>query len=75
MFTYNLIKSEVGMAVLKSKQTRLVGLISTYMYVVHCFFNIIMDCERERINTNGYLLQFCVRKASVGMYNVCADYP
>ena len=29
---YLKLKSEVGMAVLKSKQTRLVGIISTYIY-------------------------------------------
>ena len=39
------LKSEVGMALLKCKQTRLVGIISTYMYVVHpyaCFLSLIM---------------------------------
>ena len=37
-----IVKSEVGMAVLKSKQTRVLGIISTYVYIVHaytCFFN------------------------------------
>ena len=41
-YNYLKMKSEVGMAVLKSKQTRLVWIISTY--IVHpyaCFLSVV----------------------------------
>ena len=49
---YLKLKSEVGMAVLKSKQTRLVGIISTYVvhtYTYNCF-------SRQKVHVYGTIL-------------------
>ena len=40
-----LMKSEVGMAVLKSKQTRIVGIISTYVQYIPTLAFLVRLCD------------------------------
>ena len=39
------MKSEVGMAVLESKQTRVVGIISTYVYYIPTLAFLVRVCD------------------------------
>ena len=77
------MKGKVGMATLKSKQTRVVGITSTHM--VHpytCFMgnNVsqISALLHMHVDEDGEIrVHICtlMRKGSVGIYQVCADYP
>ena len=50
------LKSEVGMAVLKSKQTRIVGIISTYVYYIPTLALLVRVCDTTTTFTVNFLL-------------------
>ena len=49
------MKSEVGMAVLKSKQTRVVGVISTYVYIVHPYTCLLSTSLAVLVNGSKHI--------------------
>ena len=76
---YLKLKNKVGMAVLKSKQTRLVGIISTY--IVHpysCFLSIVSIQSAIYISLNKRSSSITLsdeKSKRRDIYYVCTDYP
>ena len=65
------LKNEVGMAVLKSKQTRVVYRDNQHIRIVHpyaCFFRLVRLCDTIYFYLPIQLRLYSVSNASVGMY-------
>ena len=69
------LKSEVGMTVLKSKQTRVVGIISTYVYSTSLHLLFLSDYVILPLLFTDTAKRVLKKQAWGCTIDICADYP
>ena len=70
-----LMKSEIGMAVLKTKQTRIVGIISTYVWYIPTLAFLVRLCDTYAYFYSPIQLSLYSKSKCRDVLYICADYP